>query len=64
MTKLLDWGIEYVSYFINCRMVIGMLNLFLREKSLLIGQKGEMCIVVYILMVICSLKRGAPTRSR
>ena len=32
--------VKCILYFINYRMVIVVLNLYLREKSLLIGQKG------------------------
>ena len=38
--KIDELGVKCILYFMNCKMVIVILNLYLREKSLLIGQKG------------------------
>lgn len=39
--KIDGLGVKCILYYINCRMIIVVFNLYLREKSLLIGQKGE-----------------------
>ena len=38
--KIDGLGVKCILYYINCRMIIVVFNLYLREKSLLIGQKG------------------------
>ena len=47
---------EYVLYFINWRIVVVVLNLYLRKKILLMGQKGGNIVdcpsAVCILMLI------------
>jgi hypothetical protein len=64
--KIDGLGVKCILYFINCRMVIVVLNLYLIEKSLLIGQKGRNIVecpgAVYILMLIPLPKEGLPRR--
>lgn len=39
MDKIDGLGVKCILYFINCRIAIAVLNLYLREKNLLTGQK-------------------------
>ena len=58
--------VRCILYFITYKMVIIVFNLYLREKSLLIGQKGGSVVhspgVVCILMLILLSQEGLPGR--
>ena len=43
--------VKCILYFIVCITVMVVLNLYLKEKGLLIGQKGEMLWVALVLFV-------------
>ena len=49
-------SVKSILYFINYKMVIVVLNLYLREKSLLIGQNGVGGKLWIAVCVFCSLK--------
>lgn len=65
MHKIDGPGVKFILYFINRRMLIVVLDLYLRKKSLLTGQKaGDVVVchrVVCILMLILLPQEELPS---